>query len=116
MQLGTPAKNSCTWPGPSQTATPQASPSASRAIWDRRRQVPTSMPFMHSTNVFCDTSYRASCAISCDRLCAPTEMQITSARIASSRPQVRRTSGPKVTRPLLRVCMNCAMCAEPSRP
>lgn len=49
MQLGMPARNSCTWPGPSHTDTGMDGERYCPAIWERRRPVSISKPFMHRT-------------------------------------------------------------------
>ena len=120
MQFGMFARKSCTWPGPTQTAAPGASPSSSRSTMERRFPVSSSKPFMQRTKVFVSQSGFGRAAISRQserNPCAPTEMITTSAwSRASVRESESRTLSGNVRYSFFRSLLSLARRAEPGRP
>ena len=117
MQLGMPAVNSWTWPGPSHTAARAWGSSSSTKVV-RRLPVPASRPFMHSTRRLpSPPGHRAAISRSSPRSpWAPTEITTVSRSRASARLWVRRMLSGKVVTPLVRVATRASIRAEPSRP
>ena len=79
MQLGTPRRKSCTWPGPTQIAQGMG-PSSCATISVMRSPVSASNPFMQSTSARPERSSPASSRRKLRSDCTPTEMTSASAR------------------------------------
>ena len=116
MQFGTPAANSCTWPGPTQTATRFEASQPAAQTSESRSPVSISTPFMHSTKILSRRCSGSSSRIRPRSPCELTEMMMTSLSAAPESAVVSVSESGIVTSPFERVSSSACILAEPARP